>query len=389
VLGTSWMSSVSVRVGDGGRVGTTQDGLGGRLMVDSDAVRRRFLLADGNQEPRPWSEVLPWPEFEKELSSGTKRKQMEDDNARFMAANSLRRRVAQDYCGVFRRYEEYCRAHHPPRVVDSDESCAAWLTSLIARKNKPVQASTLLGYAKTLQAYCMRLRNPRCYLRPMQKGSASHDVVLGAGKAQGRTPTDEWESVTWEQIEAVDAAAVASLWEAGAVYARITWEIAAHASDTLECRVCDVTETTQYSDDGHPLVMLCLPTFKMDYGPGASRGGLLHPISCPVTSRRLIALRDRRLSESSGQRGSRLWPMTRDQLMTRFRQLETPIRTARAWRRGFITAALAAGYLRTEVASVSHHDGTEVMGRYSAHLPAAERDMMIMVAHGAKQGRRD
>lgn len=316
--------------------------------------------------------------------------EMEDENARFVAAQSLRHGTTGDYISTFKRYAAYCKQCRPPRTLDCDESCAAWLTSLLSRQHPPpVRAVTVLSYAKTLQAFFIRLRNPRFHLRPMQVGTLTHDVVSGAGKSEGSSAVDDFEAPTWEQIEAVDAAAVADRWEAGGVFACVSWEMAAHTSDTLEVRVCDVTEAPDiHSEDGRALAHVVLPTFKMDYKLGSCRRGMVHVISCPRLSARLFSLRDRRRSET-GESGSRLWPWTRDFAMGRFRRLETPIASARAWRRGFITAALAAGFLRREAAVVTHHEGDEVMGLYTAGLPAAERDLMIRVVHAAKRRRQD
>lgn len=296
---------------------------------------------------------------------------VDDDNLASFVTQALDPVTASNYLGLHARYEEYCRSCNPPRQMDSAVSMATFLCRGVAlgTLTKP---GTIHTYLKTFSAlgsrlgwksHPLRVGLPRDVLNAMNR-------LVGSRDARG----DVFQAPTYDEVVTLATTLVAQGHLDTAVFVLVAWLTAARVKNLLSLRVCDVIGSAV------PLYIV-FPDAKTD----RERLGLPNVIPVEDVAQRLLQLSRSRLEASGGRTGTRLWDMTREQVLAQVRAADCSISTSRAYRRGLITNALSAeeGLERHAVAIVSHHKDLEVMLRYSLHPPVGEQNQQRTVVRSA------
>lgn len=333
-------------------------------------VRRLFLEAEGGGQEAPWDVVVPAHMLEAVASATTTagRREASDVIAQRIAGQSLAQGTLESYSSVLGMYERFCESEG--RDMDSVEAVGAWLAGKLARHE--IVASTARGYLKTLSAVFSRAADVR--MRVLQPGLAQ-DVVQSAERLMGARAQDVHEAVVYEEVRTT----VTMLDEAGYVdlgtMFLVGWNVAARLSNILDTRICDV--------QGCATRLFVAPPTKMDRKRLRDEPVLL---SDPEACERLIELVQRRAMAVGGPAGygQRIWLYEPRQVMRILHQVGGPITTARAMRRGWISAVLATPITPEEGATVSRHRDMPIMRRYSDRVPLSEEMTMRLATEAAR-----
>lgn len=333
-------------------------------------MRRHFLEAEGGGLPAPWAELVPSDMLRavERARTPSERRQASDAIARRVAGQALAQSTLDGYVSVLRAYERFCYGEE--RSVDDGESMAAWLAGKLARGE--IVASTARSYLKTLSAVFSRV--PTLSTRPLAPGIA-RDVVQSAERLLGAKATDVHEAVVYDELlEEVALLDDAGHHDLGTMFL-VGWNIASRLTNILDTRLCDVT--------GTPDRLFVAPPLKTDRLRRQDQPVLL---TDEVACERLVALLRRRVAEVGGPtgHGQRVWEYEPQEVMRILRQVDGPITTARAMRRGFIHAALATEMTPEQTAVVSLHADLRILRRYTDRVPRSEETLMREVTSAAR-----
>lgn len=286
-----------------------------------------------------------------------------------LVAHALETATQGNYRSLWTRYKRFCK--ETGSAKDSVDTISLFLAEGIdAGRLCKETASSCLTYIKIFSAVMAR-KGYRT--RPLKPGPAM-DVFQAVTRLLGHRSADRFENPTWHEVELLtEALELMGVWDLG-VFVRVAWLCAARVVNLLAVRACDL-----FGDESELTVRF--PSAKTD----VLRIGMANTLAERQTRRDLLKLASRRLREARGRAGTRLWPITRATLMAVIRRADAGVTTARAFRRGFISAALACGFVRSEVtvAEVSHHLTLSVMGRYVDGVPRAEMTAQQRVATAA------
>lgn len=349
---------------------------------NTEHVAEAFREAAGSGEPAPWDLILPdRPPAPNAGASG--QRELDDANANRLRKHAIVQNYQNSLRSLLTRYKTYCRQQQRP--VDSPTSIAGFLARGIAigvaNPHRPrVGLKTHKTVESNIKLFAALAVREKWRTRPgaeLEVTELYHSMARMVGSVDANLRGDTFEAPTWVEVCTLSTALYNQGWRAEALFVLVAWLIASRVSDLLKVRLCDLLLSPG-------AIIIKMPHSKPDRRHQGQINNLPEVEEQDIHARVRVEINTRSVETAQGGRrrlGVRLFPFTREQLLTKVRTVDSTISTSRAYRRGFISAAMEAddGFLDRDIALVSHHERMDTLRLYSQGLPP-RRDLNLQVA---------